>query len=79
MGVYVKRFSIHVDYMGGAFDRVRVQLKDEYGVRPGALVANSLHPARVYVRYYKNAKAGVRVFTRYREELERWIAERIVI
>ena len=79
MAQYVKRFFIHVDYMGGAFNRVRVQLKDEYGTRPGALVANNLHPARVYVKYYKNAKAGVRAFTRYRDELEYWIAERFVV
>lgn len=76
---YTRRFFICVDYMGEAFDRVRVQLKDEHGTRPGPLVANSLHPARVYVKYYKNPRVGIRHFDRYREELEHWIKERIVV
>ncbi len=65
----MKEYFIHVDYMP-ALNRVRVQLKDARGTRPGARVATDNTPARVYVNYYRSTVQGVRHFTRYRAELE---------
>ena len=66
----MKRFFILVNY-NRASDTVRVQLLDNRGTRPGPRPAGENYPAREYVKYYRNAKAGVTAFTRYREELER--------
>lgn len=66
----MKYYFILVDY-NRASDTVRVQLRDTRGNRPGPTPAGEVYPARVYVKYYRNAKAGVAAFTRYREELER--------
>ena len=69
---YYRQYFIKADYMP-AIDRVRVQLIDEYGTRPGAKPATLTIPARVYVQYYKNPVVGVRNFTKYRAELERLV------
>ena len=66
----MKEYFIHVDYMP-AIDRIRVQLKDSRGTRPGWRGATDSTPERVYVKYYKSTVNGVRHFTRYRAELER--------
>ena len=65
-----RTYFIKADYIAN-IDRIRVQLIDEYGTRPGATVATETTPARVYVKYYKNTVVGVRAFTKYRAELER--------
>lgn len=75
----MKRYFICVDVAPGMADPgqpatyVRVQLKDNRGTRPGPRPATLNHPARVYVKNYKNALAGVRHFDRYRDELERLV------
>ena len=66
----MKEYFIHVDYLK-SLDRVRVQLKDARGTRPGARAATENTPARVYVKYYRSTLQGVRLFTKYRAELER--------
>jgi len=68
----MKRYFILVDY-NRASDTVRIQLRDSRGTRPGPRPATESYPAREYVKYYRNAKAGVTAFTRYREELERLV------
>ncbi len=69
---YRRQYFIKADYIPN-IDRVRVQLIDEYGTRPGARPAGETMPARTYVKYYRNAVVGVRAFTKYRAELERLV------
>jgi len=73
----MKEYFILVDVVRGMGDPgkpatfVRIQLKDARGCRPAATTATDSTPARSYMKNYKNVLAGVRAFTRYRDELER--------
>jgi NurA-like 5'-3' nuclease len=68
----MKRYSILVDWNEAA-QATRIQLRDSQGNRPGTRPATPNHPARSYMKYYRNAAAGVANFTRFREELERLV------